>query len=78
VFQRQTWLWQWDLVICKSHSGGTFFFFKDIKGSWRQLRLGTVRGYGMPEGSVASVAVDSPELKGSYKLVEAWHHEGSL
>jgi hypothetical protein len=30
----------------------------------------------LPEGA-ASVAVDSPELKGSCKDVEAWHHEGN-
>jgi len=28
--------------------------------------------------SVSSVAIDDPELKGSYKEVEAWHHEESL
>jgi hypothetical protein len=28
--------------------------------------------------SAASVAVDVPGLKGSYKGVEVWHHEESL
>jgi hypothetical protein len=28
--------------------------------------------------AAASVARDNPGLKGPYKEVEAWHHEGSL
>jgi hypothetical protein len=33
----------WDLVMCKSHPGGTGF--EGIRGHEEQLRLGTVRGH---------------------------------
>jgi hypothetical protein len=37
---------QWDLVMCKSHPGGTDF--EGMKGQTEQLRLSTVRGHGRP------------------------------
>jgi hypothetical protein len=37
---------QQDLVMCKSHPGGTGF--EGMKSHAEQLRLGTMRGHGRP------------------------------
>jgi hypothetical protein len=63
--------------MCKSHPGGAGL--EGMKGSRRAAearhckRLWKAIGEG-----AASVAVDSPGLKGSCKGVESWHHEESL
>ena len=66
-----------DLVMCKSHPGGTGFEgMKELSRAaeaWHCERPWKALG----EGS-ASVAVDGLGLKGSCKGVEAWHHEESL
>ena len=66
-----------DLVMCKSHPGSTGF--EGRKGSWRAAEAWNYDrpGKAIGEGA-ASVAVDSPGLKGSCKGVEAWHHKESL
>jgi hypothetical protein len=63
--------------MCKNHIGGTGF--KGMKGSWRATEAWHCNRPGKAIGEgVASVAVDSLELKGPCKEVEAWHHEESL
>ena len=63
--------------MCKSYPGGTGF--EGMKGS---CRAAEARHCERPWKTIgegeASVATDGPELKGSCKGVEAWHHEGSL
>jgi hypothetical protein len=63
--------------MCKSYPSGTGF--EGMKGS---CRAAEARHYERPwkaigEGA-ASVAIDGPGLKGSFKGFEAWHHEESL
>lgn len=41
--------------------------------AWHSEKPGNAIG-----GDVASVAVEDPGLKGSYKEVESWHHGESL
>jgi hypothetical protein len=68
---------QLDLVMCKSHSGGTGF--KSMKGSWIAAEAWHCERPGKATGEgVISVAVDSPGLKGSCKEVKVCHHEDSL
>jgi hypothetical protein len=63
--------------MCKSHPGGTEF--EVIRRSPRATEAWHCESsWKAIAESAASVAVDSPELKGSCKGVEAWHHEGSL
>jgi hypothetical protein len=66
-----------DLVICKSYPGGTGFEGK--KGS---QRADDARHCERPWKAIGedatSVTIDGPGLKGSFKGVEAWHHEESL
>ena len=68
---------QWDLVMCKSHPGGTGF--EGIKGSHRAAEAQhcdrPMKAIG--EGA-ASVAIDGPGLKGPCKVAEAWYHEENL
>ena len=68
---------QQDLVICKSHPGGTVF--EGMKGSQRaaEARHCERQWNAIGEGA-ASVAIDGLGLKGSFKGVEAWHHEEIL
>ena len=68
---------QLDLVMCKSHLGGTGF--EGMKGSWRAAEAWNCErpGKAIGEGA-ASAVVDGPELKGSGKGFDAWHHEESL
>ena len=68
---------QLDLVMCKSHPGGTGF--EGIKESQRVAEaLHCERpGKAIGEGAV-SLVVDDSRLKGSCKGFEAWHHEESL
>jgi hypothetical protein len=67
---------QWDLVMYKSHPGGTGF--EGTKGSWRAAEaLHCERPWKAIGEGAASVAIDGPGLKGSCKEVEAWHHEES-
>ena len=63
--------------MCKSHPGGTDF--ENMTESWRTAEawLCEKPGKAIGEGEV-SVAVEGPELKGSCKEAEAWHHEESL
>ena len=68
---------QWDLVMFKSHPGGTGF--EGMKGSCRAAEaLHCERPWKAIGEGAASVAIDGPGLKGSCKGVEAWHHEESL
>ena len=66
---------QQDSVMCKNHPTGTDF--EGMKGSWKAAeawhygRLGKA----IDEGA-ASVAVDSPRLKGPCREVR--YHKGSL
>ena len=61
----------------KNHSGDTSF--EDIKGSRRAAEACHCEKAWKATGEgAASVAVDGPELKGSCKGFEAWHHEESL
>jgi hypothetical protein len=64
-------------LVCRNHSGGTGF--EGMKGSWRAAEVWHCERElkVIVEGS-ASVAVDSPSLMGSCKVVEAWLHEESL
>jgi hypothetical protein len=50
-----------------------------MKGSWRAAEAWPFErtGEAIGEGA-ASVADESPELKGSCRELEAWHHEESL
>jgi hypothetical protein len=61
---------QWDLVMCKSHPGGTGF--KGMKGSYREAEAWQCKRpwKAIGEGG-ASVAIDGLGLKGSCKGVEA-------
>ena len=68
---------QQDLVMCKSHPGGTGF--EGMKRSCRAIEAGHCeRPWKAIGEGAASVAIDGPGLKGSCKGVEAWHHEESL
>jgi hypothetical protein len=60
---------QWDLVMCKSHSGGTGF--EGMKGSCKaaETRHCERPGKAIGEGA-ASVAIDVSGLKGSCKGFE--------
>ena len=61
----------------KNHPGGTGF--EGMDDSWRTAEAWHCERPGKAiVGSVASVAVDSPVLKGSRKEVEIWHHERNL
>jgi hypothetical protein len=66
-----------DLVMCKSYPGGTGF--EGMKGSLggAEAQHSERPWKAIGEGA-ASVAIDSPGLKGSCKGIEAWHHEESL
>ena len=61
---------QWNLVMCKSHPGGTGF-----EGKKRSCRAAEAQQCGRPwkaiGESAASVATDGPEQKESCKGVEA-------
>jgi hypothetical protein len=63
--------------MCESHPSGTSF--EGMKGSrtaaeaWQHERPEKA----ISEGA-ASMTVEGPGVKGSYKEVEAWHPEGSL
>jgi hypothetical protein len=63
--------------MCKSYQSGTGF--EGMKGLRRaaEARHCEKPWKAIGEGA-ASVAIDDPGLKGSYKGVEAWHHEESL
>ena len=66
-----------DLVICKVHPGGTGF--EGMKGSRKAAEAQHCeRPWKAIGEGAASVAIDGPELKGSCKGVEAWHHEVNL
>ena len=55
---------QWDLVMCKSHPGGTGF--EGMKGSWRAAEAWRCeRPWKVIGEGAASVAVVGLELKGS-------------
>lgn len=60
-----------------NHQGGTNF--DGIKVSCTAAEVWCCEGPGkaIAEGA-AAVAVDGPELKGSWKKVWTWHHEESL
>ena len=62
-------LLQWDLVMCKGHPGGTGF--EGMKGSRRaaEARHCERPWKAIGEGA-ASVAIDSPGLKGSCSVLE--------
>jgi hypothetical protein len=66
-----------NLVMCKSHPGGTGFEGMEesrrAAEAWHCERPCKAIG----EGAV-SVAIDGPGLKVSCKRVEAWYHEESL
>jgi hypothetical protein len=66
-----------DLVMCKNYPGGAGY--EGMKGSRRAAEAQHCeRPWKAIGESAASVAIDVPELKGSCKGVEAWHHEESL
>ena len=66
-----------DLVMCKSHPGGTGF--EGIKESQRVAEALHCERPGKATGEgEASAGVDGPGLKGSCKGFEAWHSEESL
>jgi hypothetical protein len=72
VFQRYPRLYlvlQWDLVMCKSHPGGTGF--EGMKGSCRaaEARHCERPWKAIGEGT-ASLEVDGPVLKGSCIVLE--------
>jgi hypothetical protein len=68
---------QQDLVMCKSHPGGTGF--EGMRGSWRAAEAWyCARAWKVINKGGASVVVDSSGLKESCKEVEAWYHEESL
>jgi len=68
---------QLDLVMCKSHPGGSGF--EGMKASWRAAEAGHCeRPWKATGEGAASVTVDGPGLKGSCKGFESWHHEDSL
>ena len=71
-------LLQRDLVICKSHPGGTGF--EGMKGSCRAAEARHCERVWKAIGDGAvSVAIGAGSgLKGSCKGIEAWHHEESL
>ena len=55
--------------MCTNHPGGTGF--EGMKGSWRAAQVWPCERPGKAIGEgIASVAVDGPGLKGSYKGVE--------
>jgi hypothetical protein len=62
-------LLQRDLIMCKSHPGGTGF--EGMKGSYRAAEAWYCErpGKAIGEGA-ASVAIDSPELKGPCNVLE--------
>jgi hypothetical protein len=63
--------------MCKSHPGGTGF--EGRKGSCRAAETRHCeRPWNAIGEGAASVAIDVPGLKGSWKVIEAWHHEESL
>ena len=66
-----------DLIMCKSHPGGTGF--EGMKESHRAAEAWHCERPWKAFGeSAASVAIDCSGLKGSCKGVEAWYHEESL
>jgi hypothetical protein len=68
---------QQDLVMGKSHPGGTGF--EGMKGSCRAAEAQHCDKPWKATGEgAASVAIDGSGQKGSCKGVEAWHHEESL
>ena len=80
MFQKQPRLCfvvQLYMVMCKSHPDGPGF--EDMKGAGRAAEARHCeRPLEATGEGAASVAVDGPGLKGSCKVVEAWHHEESL
>jgi hypothetical protein len=68
---------QLNLVMCKSHPGGTGFEGMKVSRrtaeAWHCERSWKAIGEG-----IASAVVDDPGLKGSCKGFEVWHHEESL
>ena len=68
---------QQELVMCKSHTGGTGF--EGMKESWRTAEAWHCESpqKAIGEGAV-SVAVEGQGLNGSCNQVEAYHHEKSL
>jgi hypothetical protein len=68
---------QLDLATCKNHPGG--IGFEGMKVSQRTTEVWHCeRSWKVIGEGVASGVVDGPELKGSCKGFEAWHHEESL
>lgn len=62
--------------VGKSHPGGPDF--EGIKESWRAAEVRHCKRLGEAIGEIAVlVVVESPELKGSCREVEAWHQEES-
>ena len=60
---------QWDLVLCKSHPGGTGF--ESMKESYRAAEAQHCeRPWKAIGESAASVAINGPELKGPCSVLE--------
>jgi hypothetical protein len=63
--------------MCKSHPSGTGV--EGMKGSWRATKAWHCeRSWKAISEGAASIAIEGPEVKGSCKGGEAWHHEESL